>query len=138
MLKCSLIIPMTKWKCHCKKQDTQNNNTYNAYGGGTFGLYLNTKDMPYSYEKNTHDVFNHLVSTTEEAGNKSIYTYYPNNLRYSKQVTDGNNTTYTGFMWGGNKIVLKNQLLWKTGFIAFSLFYLWKKLLPDSIWRRII
>ena len=72
--------------------------------GGAFGIYLDTEDMPYSCQKNTYDVFNRLVSTTDEVGNKSTYTYYPSNLRLSKQVTDGSNTTYTGFMWDGSQI----------------------------------
>ena len=61
--------------------------------GGTFEIYFDTEDMPYIYEKNTYDVFNCLVSTTDEAGNKFTYTYYPSNLRLSKQVTKGNNTS---------------------------------------------
>ena len=87
-----------------KKQGTQYKDMYTINYRGAFGIYLDTEDMSYSCEKNTYDVFNRLVSTTDETGNKSTYTYYPSNLRLSKQVTDGSNTTYTGFMWDGSQI----------------------------------
>ncbi len=85
-----------------KKGGSQNNNF--TYKGGKFGIYLDTEAMPYTYEKNTYNVFNQLTSTSKD-GKTAVYNYYPNNLRLSKQVSNGSTSAYTGYMWDGSQTV---------------------------------
>jgi len=84
-----------------KRNGTIQPYTY-ANTDGQLGIYLES-ELPYTVEKNTYDVFNRLTGTSTDNGKTAVYKYYPNNLRLSKQVTDGSTTTYTGFMWDGSQ-----------------------------------
>lgn len=43
------------------------------------------------------------IKTTKEDGTRTAYTYYPKNLRFSKQTTKGSSVSYTGFLWDGSQ-----------------------------------